>query len=82
MHKVAFVMPCFLQSDNMEEVERKHAEDNITDPVLKVVQESKTPETYVAKFWSRESCVLLQQWNMITCDPRVHRRGFSHEKKK
>ena len=41
MHTVAGVTPCFLQTDNMEEVRRMQAEDNIIGPVLEAIQPGK-----------------------------------------
>lgn len=73
MHTVAGVTPCFLQTDNMEEVRRMQAEDNIIGPVLEAIQPGKPPEPDVAKSWSRENCILLHG---------VLWRRFSEEKKK
>ena len=58
------------------------AEDNIVGPVLEAVERGKVPEPDVSKSWSRESRLLLQQWDTLICNCGVLWRCVSERKER
>ena len=75
-------MPYIPQTNSLDEVRRMQAEDNIVGPVLEAVERGKVPEPDVSKSWSRESRLLLQQWDTLICKCGVLWRCVSEGKER
>eukprot|EP00731_Ephydatia_muelleri_P030863 Em0022g377a len=76
------VLPYIPQTNSLDEVRRMQAEDNIVGPVLEAVERGKVPEPDVSKSWSRESRLLLQQWDTLICNCGVLWRRVSEGKER
>ena len=76
------VLPYIPQTNSLDEVRRMQAEDNIVGPVLEAVERGKVPEPDVSKSWSRESRLLLQQWDTLICNCGVLWRCVSEGKER
>ncbi|KAL5500794.1 hypothetical protein EMCRGX_G012399 [Ephydatia muelleri] len=76
------VLPYIPQTNSLDEVRRMQAEDNIVGPVLEAVERGKVPEPDVSKSWSRESRLLLQQWDTLICKCGVLWRCVSEGKER
>ena len=77
----AITGPFLQQPNNLGEVQRLQAEDDDISPVLNAVKEGNVPPGDTTKSWSRESRLLLQQWEMLTIKHDALWRQFSDGKK-
>ena len=77
----AITGPFLQQLNNLGEVQRLQAEDDDIAPVLNAVKEGNVPPGDTTKSWSRDSRLLLQQWEMLTIKHDALWRQFSDGKK-
>ena len=77
----AITGPFLQQLNNLGEVQRLQAEDDDIAPVLNAVKVGNVPPGDTTKSWSRESRLLLQQWEMLKIKHDALWRKFSDGKK-